>query len=199
MKKLLIFCLFFCFLGIAVYAQPTKAHDYLNVPGPIDFNKASWHLSWSSHPSANYYKHEYLTAGDNVERFKKMLMLDFLTGQVAVTDLAAAKIAELKKMKETNPIVQYQVFQNNGEVLLDFLLSANSVDGKKVDIIERNIYRYKAVTDKSGQPGVLLFGLSERAYGDDVEKFLTSLKSNIQVLRNAVATFNIPAISISAK
>ena len=68
-------------------------------------------------------------------------------------------------MKATNPLVNYEMFQKNGEYLLDFLLSANAADGKTVDIVERNVYRYKTFTDKSGKKGILLFAVSVRSYG----------------------------------
>ncbi len=174
-------------------AQTPAATDYLHVPGPIQFNKTSWHLQWSSHPAANYYKQEYFTTGDNVEHFSKMLSIDYLRGQATVKDLAGHKVAELKKMKESNPMVQYQVFEKDGEVLLDFLVSANNADGKRIDILERNVYRYVAMKDPSG---VVLFSLSERAYGKDVTAFLNRLKTGMEASRNAVAAFAIPAVHV---
>jgi hypothetical protein len=171
--------------------------DYLNVPGPIVVENKSYHLVWSSHPSPDFYKQEYITKGDVIEKFKTMVLLDVNIGKEKIKDIVAAKASELKKMKETNPIVNYEVFEKNGEYILDFLLSANNPDGKSIDIIERNVYRYKAFTDKSGQKGTLLFGISTRGYGTEVEKFLTDLKSNKQHLVNEVAKFIIPSIRIS--
>ncbi|AQX06880.1 hypothetical protein ATB99_10950 [Elizabethkingia meningoseptica] len=182
-------------LGIAMQAQKK---DYLSVPGPVKFNQASWNLSWTSHPSDNYYKQEYLTPGEQPDTYKKMLMLDYISGNFALNDVAGQKINELKKLKETNPVVQFQLYENNGEVILDFLLSANDAKGN-ISIIERNIYRYKKTTDSSGQPGILLFGLSERAYAPDIHKFLTDLKDNAQTSLNAVAAFTIPSISLKGK
>jgi hypothetical protein len=198
-KKLFTGCLSALLLGTAAQAQQKSAHDYLNVPGPINFNKTAWHLGWSSHPSANYYKQEYITAGGNVEKFRKMITIDYLIGPASTKDIVGAKIAELKKQKESNPIVQYQVFENKGEYMIDFLLSANSADGKKVEIVGRNVYRYLLQKDKSGQPAVVLFALSERAYGDDVQKFLSGLKTNLQAAQTAVATFSIPAVTATEK
>ena len=91
-------------------------------------------------------------------------------------DVVATKNAELKKMKASNPVVNYETFEKDGEVMLDFLVSENTPDGKYLSIVERNVYRYKSVVDKNGQKGVLLFGVSERAYGDDIDKFFPNLK-----------------------
>jgi len=80
--------------------------------------------------------------------------------------------------------------------MLDFLLSQDTPDGKYVSIVERNVYRYKDVTDKNGQKAILLFGVSERAYGDDINKFFSNLKAHRFDLINAVGTFEIPTITI---
>jgi hypothetical protein len=103
---------------------------------------------------------------------------------------------ELKQLKVTNPMVNYEVFQKNGEIILDFLISENSADGKNVNILERNVYRYRDITDKNGLKGVMLFGASERSYGNEVDTFLSSLKKTKSVLANAVAAFVIPQITI---
>lgn len=125
-----------------------------------------------------------------------MVLVEVLIGETKAADLAKAKVAELKQMKETNPMVNYEVFQKNGEIIVDFLLSERSADGKKINILERNVYRYKDITEKNGQKGVMLFGASERSYGNDVDAFLASLKKTKSVLTNAVASFVNPAITI---
>ena len=184
-------------ISIIAYGQNSKPiTEYLNVPGPIVLNKDSFKLAWSSHPSSNYYKQEYIGSKDKIEKFKKMVMVEVLIGEVKAADLAKAKISELNQLKQTNPIVNHEVFQKNGEIIVDFLLSENSPDGKKVNIIERNVYRYKEITDKNGKKGVMLFGISERGYGNEVDTFLSSLKKNKSTLTNAVAGFVIPEITI---
>jgi len=184
-------------ISITTYGQGNKPiTEYLNVPGPIILNKDSFKLAWSSHPSSNYYKQEYIGSKDKLEKFKKMVTVEVLTGDVKAADLAKAKVSELKQLKETNPLVNHEVFQKNGEIIVDFLLSENSSDGKKVNIIERNVYRYKEITDTNGKKGVMLFGVSERGYGNEVDTFLSSLKKNKSALTNAVAAFGMPEITI---
>ena len=168
----------------------------MNVPGPIIINKDSFKLAWSSHPSSNYYKQEYIRSKDKIDRFTKMVIVEVLIGEAKAADLTKAKVSELKLLRETNPLVNHEVFQKNGEILVDFLLSENSADGKKVNIIERNVYRYKEITDKNGKKGVMLFAIIERAYGSDVDSFLLSLKKNKSTLANTVAAFALPVITI---
>jgi len=197
MKQKLSFTILVFFAVFLTNGQTNKAvTDYLNVPGPIVLNKSSFNLSWTSHTSANYYKQEYITPGDNIEKFTKMVSVELLISNSTAADLANAKMNELKQLKTTNPIINYEIFQKNGEIILDFLISQNSANGEKVIIIERNVYRYKNFTGKNGQKGVMLFGVSERAYGNDVDPFLSFLKKNKAVLLNAVAAFSLPQISI---
>ena len=180
------------------FAQKNKAApDYLNIPGPLLFQNKAFHLNWSSHPSANFYKQEYLTKGEDANKYKMMLMIDVIAGETSLKNIVSAKIAELKKMKEGNPLVNYEIIQNpkTGEYLLDFLLTANAADGT-TGIVERNVYRYKSSIDKAGNKGVLLFAASSRAYAKEVNNFFISLKANRKVLVNEVAQFKMPEISI---
>ena len=179
------------------FGQTAKPVEYLGVTGPISFNKVNYNLAWTSHPADNYYKQEYLAKGDVIERFKKLVLLEILTGNTALKDIVAAKIVELKQMKQSNPLVQYEAFEKDGEVILDFLVSQNAPDGNSVSIVERNVYRYKSLAEKSGKKGVLLFGVSERSYGNDVDLFLANLKAHRLDLITLVGAFNIPSITIA--
>ncbi|RYY72229.1 MAG: hypothetical protein EOO13_00250 [Chitinophagaceae bacterium] len=179
-----------------ILAQTSKSPtDYLSVAGPIVFEGSSYKLTWSSHPDNSYYKQEYLPAGEAPEKYKSMILLEIALTEVSIKEVVGGKIAELKAMKASNPIVNYEMFQKDGEYIVDFVLSGNSSDGK-LSIVERNVYRYKAFKDKSGKPGVLLFAISTRAYGTEANKFLQALKANKSRYVNAIAKFNIPQISI---
>ncbi|MEO6819002.1 MAG: hypothetical protein ABI204_04705 [Ginsengibacter sp.] len=196
-KKQSIFLLIIFFMcAINTQAQKVSA-DFVNVPGPLFFDNKSFSLSWSSHPANNFYKQEYLVKGDIPDQFKMMLLTDVVTGGSAIKEVVNAKLAELKKMKEANPIVNYEVISNakTGEYLIDFLLAANDANGN-TNIVERNVYRYKSFTDKSGKGGVQLFGVSERSYGSDINKFLVALKTNRKELVNKVALFKMPEVKI---
>lgn len=187
-----------CLFPLILPAQTAKVPiDYLQVPGPIFFEKTAYQLSWSSHPTDTFYKHEYIAKGDDPLRFKTMILVDLLMDSGTVKDVIGAKVAELKKLKETNPLVSYQVtaMPKTGEFLLDFLLSQAAPNGKSLSIVERNVYRYKQLTDPSGK-SILLFGVSQRGYGADTGPFLTSLKQTKADLPAKVEQFPIPIASI---
>ena len=179
------------------FGQTTKtAKDYLGLAKPILFDNVSYNLAWTSHPTENYYKQEYLAQGDTLDKFKRLITIDVLVSNIKLKDVVAAKVTELNKIKKTNPVVQYQTFEKGDEIMLDFLLSENTPDGKLISTIERNVYRYKVVTDKNGQKAVFLLAVSDRAYGNDIDNFFPNLKEHRYDLLNAVRAFNIPEITI---
>ena len=196
LKNIITTVLLGLLLTTFAFGQTTKPTEYLGVAGQLTFDKTSYNLAWTSHPTDNYYKQEYLAKGDTIEKFKKLILLEIITGKTKLKDVVATKIAELKKMKAANPVVNYETFEKDGEVMLDFLVSENTADGKYLSIVERNVYRYKSVVDKNGQKGVLLFGVSERAYGDDIDKFFPNLKAHRFDLINLVGAYELPEIKI---
>lgn len=195
LKNMFLLLLTNFLLTTYIHAQTPK--DYLHVPGPLSFDKVDYQLAWSSHPSEVYYKHEYLAAGDTLEHFKKLLMLEVVVSNIPLKNAVSQKVAELKALKKTNPVVNYTQTEKNGEFILDFTISENSANGKQINILERNVYRYKSFKTKSGQDCILLFAISERTYGKEAGKYLANLKKNRAELVNKVSDFTIPEISIS--
>jgi hypothetical protein len=180
------------------FSQNAGPVNYLNVAGPISFDNDAYSLAWSAHPTASYYKQEYVKKGETVEKFNTMILVELLTGNMSPKELVSAKVAELKTMQTSNPYVQFETMYNQElqEYILDFLVTANSPDGKVINIAERNVYRYKTYTDKNGKKGVLLFALSSRSYGKEVTKFLNSLKGNRMDMVNKVRLFTIPSVAV---
>ena len=103
---------------------------------------------------------------------------------------------ELKDLKQTDPIINYRVLEKGNEIMLDFVLGGYSADGKSLNIIERNVYRY-TLLNKNTLKGILLFAVSDRAYGNEIDDFLSDLKNNQLDLLNAVTAFHIPEITVS--
>ncbi|MBC9930505.1 hypothetical protein [Chitinophaga qingshengii] len=192
-KKSMFFSLMLGAWATGAMAQ-TKVNDYLNVPGPMQLDNASYRLVWSTHPRNDYYKQEYLVPGDNLEKFKSLVTIDFLKTNLPVSDLVNQKVEELKKQKAVNPLVNYNLYEKDQQYILDFLISQNSQDGKEIQIVERNVYRYQRNTNQQ-QPGIVLLAASQRAYGKDIEPFLKKLKTDKMNLVNAVAGYKIPPIS----
>lgn len=157
-------------------ALAQDATDYLGVPGPITLGGTTYALSWSSNPSEGYFKQEYLPKGAVPETYDSMVMVEFLATDRPIAEVIAAQTAMVEQRKATDPVANVAIFQNenNGETVLDFLISAKDENGEF--ILEWNGYRY-VEAEFDNQPGALLFAISERAYGNEAsEEFLKGLR-----------------------
>jgi hypothetical protein len=198
MKLLLPVCIFVLTLLSAFAPRNNKSvvKDYFAVPGPLEFNRVNYLLSWSSHPNATYYKQEYLPAGEKADKYSRMLLLEVVTGDFSLQQLVKAKTAELEQRKQTDPVANYSLIQNpnTGEYLLDFVLSqgegANSM-------VEWNVYRYIKLKDKAGKKGVQLIAYSRRAYGDAGKAFLQQLKAARPLDIKVMAAYNVPELKLA--
>jgi hypothetical protein len=188
----LITTTFLLLLSIIGYSQTIE--NYLQTERTIKFDNKNYDLVWSSHPNENYYKQEYLTNGQNLEKFKSMILIDFLNGDFSVNDAVNAKIQELENAKKSNPIINYIILEKDGETIIDFLISANSEDGKELLIVERNVYRYKKIKTKKTN-GILVFAVSKRAYDNDINDFFKELNKNKNSLIIKVGNIEIPEIN----
>lgn len=174
-------------------AQSDDKTERLGVPGPISFEGRDYALAWTSHPSNDYYKQEYLPAGQATETYTHMFILEALTSGTTPKDAAGAQIASLDKRKASDPLVFYDAIVNEatGDIILDFLVSAAGKDGKL--IVEWNVYRYSQL--KGAKPGIVLYAISRRGYGDDAKAFITALKESRTKTVNELASFNAPAVT----
>ncbi|MBB6108209.1 hypothetical protein SAMN05421821_102554 [Mucilaginibacter lappiensis] len=181
-------------LSSFVAPLPADVKNYFNIAEEQSFDNLHYKLSWSSHPAENYYKQEYLPAGETSEHFDHMLVMDFAITEATVSQLIQQKKVELEKQKPSDPIINYELYEKAGELMLDFILSDSS--SGSLNIVEHNIYRYRSYTDKAGHKGVLLIGISERAYGKNIKAFLTALKGTRIKQLNKFAGYKIPDIEI---
>lgn len=201
MRRLLSGCMLFILLlqfNLLAAQQNKPMTDFFHLGNSITFGGKPFYLAWTSHPASHFYKQEYIPKGEVITKFSDMILIDIVTGNQNIKEIVAAKISELKALRETNPVVDYGLLENpkKGEYMLEFLLSQNSPDGKSILIAERNIYRYKLYEDKAGNKGILLFGVSTRSYGKEVDSFFKQLKSDRNSLINAVSQFSMPEISL---
>lgn len=194
--KCKILSLFLLVCMFSLQAQNTdKVNDYLSIPGPLKLDQKMYNLVWSSHPNENYFKQEYLHSDENLNKYNRLVMIDFIKGDYSLKNIVDQKVGELQEMKKTNPVVNYQILENNGEYILDFLISENSKDGKEVLIAERNVYRYKLISNNNNK-GILLFAVSERGYKENMNDFFNNLKNHSSKLIEMVGNYKLPEIQI---
>lgn len=150
--------------------------NYYNMPTVISFDKTEFTLSWSSHPNDTYYKQEYLPKGDVADRFNDMLLIDFIITDLPAKDAVRAQINTIYERKKTDAVCNFEVVksQDGNEYILNFIMSEGNSD--TLSLVEWSAYDYKPYTDKAGHKGILLVGISHRAYGDNITPFLRSLK-----------------------
>ena len=191
MKKRLV--LFLMFIAQFVMAQ-NKVEDYLHLGSKYRFDNKDYELVWSSHPASNFYKQEYILPNENVEKYKRQILIDFIEGDLAPKDVLSGLANSLENSKKQNPVINYKVYEKNNEYMIDFIMSENSQDGKDVLILERNVYRYFRINTPN-RKGILLFGVSDRAYTKkEMDNMFSVLKNNKLELVNKVAKIEVPKI-----
>ena len=191
MKKRLV--LFLMFIAQFVMAQ-NKVEDYLHLGSKYRFDNKDYELVWSSHPASNFYKQEYILPNENVEKYKRLILIDFIEGDLDPKDVLSSLANSLENSKKQNPVINYKVYEKNNEYMIDFIMSENSQDGKEVLILERNVYRYFRINTPK-RKGILLFGVSDRAYTKkEMDNMFSVLKNNKFELVNKVAKIEAPKI-----
>jgi len=191
MKKRLV--LFLMFIAQFVMAQ-NKVEDYLHLGSKYRFDNKDYELVWSSHPASNFYKQEYILPNENVEKYKRLILIDFIEGDLAPKDVLSGLVNSLENSKKQNPVINYKVYEKNNDYMIDFIMSENSQDGKEVLILERNVYRYFRINTPK-RKGILLFGVSDRAYTKkEMDNMFSVLKNNKLELVNKVAKIEVPKI-----
>lgn len=191
MKKRLV--LFLMFIAQFVMAQ-NKVEDYLHLGDKYRFDNKDYELVWSSHPASNFYKQEYILPNENVEKYKRLILIDFIEGDLDPKDVLSGLANSLENSKKQNPVINYKVYEKNNEYMIDFIMSENSQDGKEILILERNVYRYFRINTPK-RKGILLFGVSDRAYTKkEMDNMFSVLKNNKFELVNKVAKIEVPKI-----
>ena len=191
MKRRLVL---FLMLMVQFFMAQKKVEDYLHLGDKYRFDNKDYKLVWSSHPASNFYKQEYILPNENVEKYTRMIMIDFLEGDLTPKDAISNFVNNLENSKKQNPIINYQMYERENEYMLDFIISKNSQDGKEILILERNIYRYFRINTPK-RKGVLLFGVSDRAYTKkEMDNMFSVLKNKKLDLVNKVIQIEVPKI-----
>ena len=191
MKRRLVL---FLMLMVQFFMAQNKVEDYLHLGDKYRFDNKDYKLVWRSHPASNFYKQEYILPNENVEKYTRMIMIDFLEGDLTPKDAISNFVNNLENSKKQNPIINYQMYEREDEYMLDFIISKNSQDGKEVLILERNVYRYFRINTPK-RKGVLLFGVSDRAYTKkEMDNMFSVLKNKKLDLVNKVIQIEVPKI-----
>lgn len=150
--------------------------DRIGVPGPIQFGETDFALQWVSSPSPELYKQEYVPAGQRVQRYDSMVLIDVRPVGAGVAQTVRAMIEQIDARKATDPVANYDVHVNEAgdEILLDFVMSARDASGL---IVEGNAYRY---FPGPGGQGTTVVAISRRGYDDAARDFLVDLKARRQ-------------------
>ena len=191
MKRRLVL---FLMLMVQFFMAQNKVEDYLHLGDKYRFDNKDYKLVWSSHPMDNFYKQEYILSNENVEKYTRMIMIDFLEGDLTPKDVISNFVNNLENSKKQNPIINYQMYEREDEYMLDFIISKNSQDGKEVLILERNVYRYFRINTPK-RKGILLFGVSDRAYTKkEMDNMFSVLKNKKLDLVNKIIQIEVPKI-----
>ena len=184
----------FLMLMVQFFMAQNKVEDYLHLGDKYRFDNKDYKLVWSSHPASNFYKQEYILPNENVEKYTRMIMIDFLEGDLTPKDAISNFVNNLENSKKQNPIINYQMYEREDEYMLDFIINKNSQDGKEVLILERNVYRYFRINTPK-RKGVLLFGVSDRAYTKkEMDNMFSVLKNKKLDLVNKIIQIEVPKI-----
>ena len=191
MKRRLVL---FLMLMVQFFMAQKKVEDYLHLGDKYRFDNKDYELVWSSHPASNFYKQEYILPNENVEKYKRLILIDFIEGDLNPKDVLSGLANSLENSKKQNPVINYKVYEKNNEYMIDFIMSENSQDGKEILILERNVYRYFRINTPK-RKGVLLFGISDRAYTKkEMDNMFSVLKNKKFDLVNKIIQIEVPKI-----
>ena len=186
MKKI-ITLLFVVFCCISMSSQ--EVVDYLNVGNTIEFNGKKMVLKWCSHPMELYYLQEWIPEDETFDNYSQMFTVAVILAEEVTPELAVQmKIQELEERAKTDACCNYQVLENNGEYILDFLVSDGN--GEKLNCVEWDIHHYKTAIINGNKAQQLNY-ISTRAYGDDILPFLESIKDKRIEWINALTQMDI--------
>ncbi|MBD5287112.1 MAG: hypothetical protein HDS27_06255 [Bacteroides sp.] len=146
--------------------------EYFNAGNPIKYCGTKYYLAWTANPVDNYYVQEYLPKGESLEHYNQMFSVSVTFCEELPLESVNAKIYELDQRKQTDPITNYTMAENNGDYILEFIVS-DSPSGT-FSTVEVDVHYYRQMTI-NGRNAIVLCFYSSRAYGDDIKPFIMSI------------------------
>ena len=187
----LFYLLILVLITTSFTADSTDPKDYLNVGTAINFNQTDYSLVWSSNPTENYFKQEYLPEGATLGKHNDMFLVEVVKGKLTVDQAVTSKIQDLDTLKKANPVVKYNVYEKGKDKIIDFVLS----DGAY--IFEWNLYRYMNQKSKKGDY-LVLYAYSYRDSlntNADLKPFFGRIKNNRDALINKLGQLKLPKVT----
>jgi|SRR5690554_961025 len=194
MKNLLFSIFALTFLVSFKSDEVKPAKDYLGVGKSLMFNEHEFHLTWSGNPSVGYYKQEYLLDSTTIENYNEMLLIEAIKGNISPELAANAKVAELQQLKEDNPTINWNVYEGNGEIIIDFVIT------DKATIYEWNLYRYAILKDVNKQKYLVLraYSFKDKLYSnDDLKPFFNKILENRDDYIAKLGKLELPKLNVS--
>lgn len=203
-KTLLITTLLLCFgaysqedsTGLKVLSDTISTVTTTNYFGTTDtltFNESKFSLSWSSNPSQGYYKQEYLLDSSTIEDYNEMILVEALKGKISPKVAAEHKVNELKQLKKNNPVINWNVYENKNERIIDFVITDGATQ------YEWNLYRYSVLKNSDGQKYLVLYAYSykDTLYtNEDLKPFFNRILGNRDLLISKLGEFKLPELKI---
>lgn len=167
------FSLLLTVISVMAFSQD-EVVDYLHVGKTLKFQDKKFELKWCQHPIEAFFLQEWLPKGETFDNYEQMLSVSLSFSEtLSVKYFVDAKVHELEERKKSDKCCNYLVYENDGEYIIDFLVS-DGADGL-LNVVEADIHHYKPVVI-DGKKAIQLNFYSRRAYGDDIIPFLKSLK-----------------------
>lgn len=178
---LLIFAINIINAGVNTQQSENSSTKYFDAGNPIKFCGEKYYFSWSSHPTDFYYIQEYLPKGETPEHFNSMLTVAVIFNDkgyhMDAKKAAQMKIQELEQRKKTDKVCNYISLENDGEYMIDFIVSQGNDEG--ISVVEFNLHHYFDTTIDGRKAHCLVF-FSRRAYEDDILPFMKSIPEHRQ-------------------
>lgn len=195
-KTFLTFALINLTLFSLVAINLSDIIDYLSFGRQLNFNNSKYDLKWSSHPSGNYFKQEYLKQGEELGAYHNMILVEAIEGDLKIKDVLKTKVAELDNRKKWDFVANYQIYENKNkptEGIIDFVVSDT------MTTYEWNLYRYQMQKENNKSIMVLLAYSYRDSLNDndDLKKFFAHIKENKEDLINKLQSYSIPGVKIN--
>ncbi len=165
--------------------------DYLGVGQSIEFNGKNYQLAWSSNPGEGYYNQEYLTDSSSLSNYNELLMVEAIKGSISTDDAVGVKVSELQEWKKSNPIINWNVYKNGEERVIDFVVSDGDI------VYEWNIYRYLSQKNKK-KKYLLLYAYSYKdsvITREDLHVFFDRIVENRTIVIEKLGALELPLVN----